>query len=799
MPAEKKQYHRDNRSRQTQFVLNIAPIEFDEKAEVRIGLIPYENHEQFRSLQKAHRRTHVIRRHKLQELDDDHKTADQIAVIPISEDGAEVGATFGNISLPDNLGHVAALIRESLISYFAAFPRRVLDYRPVTFLAEGTGDNLLQQSLPKGTDCPEWLGINPLFEIDVRVMELVRDRPFIGMCINLFARKRIEATCEQMIADGFSVVGCYVKRLTPSTDLRIQPHLELMGRVASVDAGVIHLSDHRDDLPQINASEAYLEAASFENVLRHVFKDRYGAVRSRLDATLTRFGNGEEELSRLERLRSYLESHPLEMLPGLTWKMGKFMAEGDNGFPTIRTAPPVTYVFDPTGQKTDTWPVRGIDKHGPYSTPTFSPTEPRICVICQKSHRGRIEQFIRKFLHGIGPTPSTQKADGGVAKRKPFEKGFIRKYAIQDAQTEFFEVDERSADAYRKAAHCALQAQNDRDFRFDLALVEIEESFHALRGVADPYLVTKAEFLAHQIPVQEFEFETTEIPDERLHYVLNNMALATYAKLGGTPWLVRAALPIAHELVIGIGSANVGEGRLGERERIVGITTVFSGDGNYCVSTVSKAVAFASYGTELLESLRQTISRVSKSMNWQPKDHVRLVFHAFKPFKHVEEDAVKSLVQELGGYQVEYAFLHVVQTQPIMLFDRQQEGVWAHDGSGKKKGKFGSERGRFLRISNNETLIVLTGPKELKQASDGLPSPVVLRLGWGSTFRDMPYLTQQVNTFACHSWRGFDNCPLPVTLMYSELIARLLGKLGAVPFWNPSLMYGKIGERRWFL
>jgi hypothetical protein len=178
---------------------------------------------------------------------------------------------------------------------------------------------------------------------------------------------------------------------------------------------------------------------------------------------------------------------------------------------------------------------------------------------------------------------------------------------------------------------------------------------------------------------------------------------------------------------------------------------------------------------------------------------VRLVFHAFKPFKDVEADAVKKLVQGLGDYQVEYAFLHIVETHPFLLFDKEQDGVPAFDGTGKKKGHFVPERGRFLRLSGSEALIVLTGPKELKQASDGMPSPVVLRLGRGSTFRDVPYLTQQVNTFACHSWRGFDNSPLPVTLMYSELIARLLGKLGAVPFWNPSQMYGRIGETRWFL
>jgi hypothetical protein len=798
LPVERKHYGSD-KSSHTQFVLNVAPVVFDEKAETQVGLIPYENHEQLRSLQESHRSTHVIRRHKLSTLDDEHDTTNQIVAIPLVENAPQVGVTYRKLMLREHLGHVAALIRESLISFLVGFPRRVLDYRPITFLAEATGDNVLHKSLPKGITCPPWLGVNPLFELDVRVLEIVRDRPFVGICINLFTRRRIEATCQQMLDDGFPIIGQYVKRLLDSHDPRIQRHLQLVGKAASVDGGMIRLVDHRDDFTEISASAAYLETAAFDDVLRHVFTTNYGAIRSRLDSSLQRFNDGVEKLSRLERLRTYIEGRPLSFLPGLTWIIGRFLAEADGTLPPMRPAPPVTYVFDSTGHKTDTWHVRGIDKHGPYSTPTFSPTEPRICVICQKPHRGRVEQFVRKFLHGIGHNHSNSTGSGQPVRRQPFEKGFVRKYALQDAKTKFFEVEDRTADAYRTSIHLALQSMNGRHFRFDLALVEIEESFHLLKGASDPYLVTKAEFLSHQIPVQEFEFETTEIPDKRLHYVLNNMGLATYAKLGGTPWLVRANLPIAHELVIGLGSASVGEGRLGERERVVGITTVFSGDGNYCVSTVSKAVAFSDYEVELLASLRQTITRVSKSMNWQPKDHVRLVFHAFKPFKNVEADAVKNLVQGLGDYQVEYAFLHVVETHPFMLFDKKQEGVWAYDGTGKKKGNFAPERGHFLRLSGNEALIVLTGPKELKQASDGMPKPVALKLGRGSTFRDVTYLTQQVNTFACHSWRGFDNSPLPVTLMYSELIARLLGKLGAVPFWNPSQMYGKIGETRWFL
>jgi hypothetical protein len=90
----------------------------------------------------------------------------------------------------------------------------------------------------------------------------------------------------------------------------------------------------------------------------------------------------------------------------------------------------------------------------------------------------------------------------------------------------------------------------------------------------------------------------------------------------------------------------------------------FTGDGNYCVSTLSRAVTFDSYETELLNTLKTTIERVSRSINWQLKEHVRLVFHAFKPFKQTEEGAVKALMSSLGDYDVEYAFLHVVEDHP---------------------------------------------------------------------------------------------------------------------------------------
>ncbi len=105
----------------------------------------------------------------------------------------------------------------------------------------------------------------------------------------------------------------------------------------------------------------------------------------------------------------------------------------------------------------------------------------------------------------------------------------------------------------------------------------------------------------------------------------------------------------------------------------------------------------------------------------------------------------------------------------------------------------------FLRLSNHEVLISLTGAKEVKRSQDGIPHPILLRLHRGSTFHDTTYLARQVFAFSCHSWRTFFPASIPVTILYSKLIAKMLGQLEALPGWNPDMMLGRIGETRWFL
>ena len=326
----------------------------------------------------------------------------------------------------------------------------------------------------------------------------------------------------------------------------------------------------------------------------HVFKKQAQSVLNTLAGKLAAHRHGPERLKKLRAICDYFNKNPLTILPGVPCKPLQLLAQGSApGFPAVEQPPPVVYVFDQAGEKSGANRDQGIDDFGPYTAKTLSPSRPRLCVICQSSHRGRVEQFVRKFLEGI-----TLKGQNS----NRFGKGFIRKYAFKDVLLDYFEAADSTAAAYRKAVTNALMAQRDQGISFNLALVETEERFKQFQGGANPYLVCKAEFMGHQIPVQGFRFETAQLPDDRLRHALNNMGLATYAKLNGVPWVIKVHKPIDHELVIGLGSANIGEGRLGSRERLVGITTVFTSDGLYCLSTLSQAVRYEDYEAEVLAS-----------------------------------------------------------------------------------------------------------------------------------------------------------------------------------------------------
>ena len=769
-------------------VLNFSPIQFDD-SEINVGRLPYgdDGEEVLRQLREEHNATHVFRR----------EGADSILAVSVASNASLLGEPK-TVRLKQHLGLAAALVRNTLLTYLAGMGRTVLSYDPLKFIAR---QDLLRMNPPQGVVPPDWLAVRLLYEVAVRPIYFFKQEPFIAAVLDVRTTRLIERSAWQLMQDGFSLEGFYVGRCVPRSDPRVAPHLELLGCVRSTDGSQLRLTDCRGDIETVEASNAWLEKRAFASCLSHAFGERAPEVAEALERERAALRYGPTRLDHITKTVDFLGRKQHEMVPGVPFTFGSLLDSAKASFPRLESAPRPVYVFDQTGSKTDTWHDRGLTEHGPYTAQVFTPNQPRICVVCQQSKKGQVEQFLHKFVHGIKlPPPPPARDRRRLPKRQTnyFEKGFCRKYALQDIYYEFFPAEGSSVDSYRKACQRALEKLGAGQ-KWDLAIIQIEEPFHQLAAKCNPYFASKVSFHTHQIPVQEFEIETARRPDKELIYVLNNMGLATYAKLNGIPWLLTANPTIAHELVIGLGSANVGEGRLGHQERFVGITTVFSGDGNYHLSNLSKAVSMDEYETALLGSLQAAILKVRTDMNWQPKDHVRLVFHAtFKRFSREEVQSIKVLLSELGDYDVEYAFVQLSEQHPYILFDKDQSGTFDYETK-RTKGIYATERGRYLELGNREVLLSLTGPREVKRPEDGTPRPLFLSLHRDSTFTDMTYLTRQVFTFACHSWRTFLPASVPVTIQYSNLIANALGHLSLMDRWNPDVMLGRIGTTRWFL
>ncbi|MFC4914083.1 argonaute/piwi family protein [Actinomadura gamaensis] len=498
---------------------------------------------------------------------------------------------------------------------------------------------------------------------------------------------------------------------------------------------------------------------------------------------------------RLQRVTAFAkklrESVPMTIAAGLSVDIGLPIGSpaAPAQAPKVRSArfDEPSFVFDPGLDKTDRNAERGLTKYGPFDSQSFSPRTPRVVVLTPQEYQGHVDTFMDQFRRGV---------PGG----KVYPQGFVRKYQLAacDITIHAFDAGPRDADSYRNA--CRDLTRNLG--KPDLAIVITSKEQQFLHGDQSPYLVAKATLMNQGIVVQEIQIET--IRKGNLDYSLDSIALQCYAKIGGIPFVIAAPQTITHEIIIGIGSAHVKPSRFSPPERIVGITTVFNADGSYILSNTSHETDYEWYPEELLHALRSCIEAVKKRNAWRADDAIRLIFHVFKPLKDTEAEAVKRLVKGLltEFRAVEFAFVHISETHDWALFDTAALGGHKQrmpSGRLVPKGRSVPQRGHTVSISASEVLLTVTGPFDLKVATQGLPRPLLLKLHRASTFTDIDYLAGQVFRLTALSWRRFYPSGKPITVMYSDLIASLLGQLRHVRNWNADVVSTNFRTSKWFL
>lgn len=590
---------------------------------------------------------------------------------------------------------------------------------------------------------------------------------------------------------------------------------EVLGPVLSIDRqGQVVVKT--DDGPKMFAlTDCDLEASTetFARAFRQVLGPRYPQYEtSEWVERATQF-SGAGYTGLLKTITNDLTAlGDLPLASGLTMRFRRVLQPGKDAARSIRPTQPTPYCFSADRAETAQTPAVGLDDYGPFDKLTFNRKMPEFLIVCPAELRGRADVFIRRLRDGMAKEAKqgfVRRQDGTVReKHKPFTRGLVGTYRLADARFETRCVDlggvapAKIGESYTAAVEAYIQERPTPDLV--IVIVRDEEAFNP--GVANPYLMTKAYLLSQGISAQEVREATLCRPDNDMPYILANIAVGIYAKLGGAPWTIVPSMPLAHEIVMGIADAEVGSRQKG-RKRYVGITTVFSADGNYLLSSTSPRCTFEEYPRRLTETVAATLARLREQQSWRDRDTVRLIIHARRPLRGVYiQDVVNAAISSLPpGIEFDTAFLTITHDHPFKVLDLNAPGkdVWGE----RADGRFGvrrvaekvPSRGLAIDLGDRRQLLCVSGSVQAKREGEPIPNPLLIELHPDSRHRDIVALTNQVFHFTGLSWRSMLPITEPVTIAYSRMIAELLNKLEGIPHWDERLLNARLATKRWFL
>jgi hypothetical protein len=634
------------------------------------------------------------------------------------------------------------------------------------------------------------IGIYPSVQLQTFVTAFDLDKPLVYLIVDVDQYFRLEVPISELLQLGLNVTGSYVR-------MKITGHKydgSLIGRVQKVSGGDVFLDDLRDpELPQVRAESCVPEAkrGPLNEYLQAKYRTTYQELQRRINEA---FAKQIAPKRRSELIEGFVERR-LSIDSGRAIRI----ADGlnvwlDRNFALSRTAKEFrlsdlsspSFSFDMASASIHERPDEGLTKYGPHDHERMGSRTFRITVLAPEAMKGRVERFAEQLRNGLPQS------------RWP---GFQKKYRLQGVVVDFqsFRPTVTSVSTgYQEACRQLVQTGSTRA---DLAIIVTKQADKALPPRQNPYYVCKNFLLGFDIPVQNVLVETLERPENTLQFIIGNIALASYAKLGGRPFVLQTPDIKHHELIFGVGSSVERESRFGAGHRVVGITTLFSRDGDYILNACTPYVDFDAYERRLAETVRQALSDAIESQAIQKGEKIRLIFHVFKETGRTEIQAIQAALAHFHDHDIEYAVVHVNTDHQFKLFDRVNPGQswdWRTKSSIQDELlAYLPERGLVVNLGRRERLVTLIGPKQYKKR--GCPSPLRVTLDRSSTFRDVDYLTQQIYHFAFMSWRGFLPAREPITILYSSLVADLNSKLTELGGWNPERVNINLRRKMWFL
>jgi len=392
----------------------------------------------------------------------------------------------------------------------------------------------------------------------------------------------------------------------------------------------------------------------------------------------------------------------------------------------------------------------GMLKYGPYDKNLFQGAI-KAAIISPAIYEAKVKTLIRYLKEGIEGYP-----------------GFKQEFRA-DLNLVSYRLKSVTRKDYEEACKKIVRDS------FDLVFVVAERK----PALGDLYSHIKTRLLGNGIPSQFIDIDTLLSPPSQQRWIVENIALASYAKVGGTPWVIEAPED-RDEVVIGMSRALDPTHKV-----IVGFTTVFKHNGDFILShSRSPVTTWEEYETGLERLVREAIEEYSRRES-TPQS---LVFHFHKRTGHREIESVKRALQDLGR-NVKYALLHVNSYSNYRLFDTSHP-------------TFVPLTGLMVRLGSRNALLLSSGRVEgYGRTMIGTPRVLHIIMDKNSTmdFGEFPRLVTQLYHFAYINWRGFNARTVPVTINYSQLISRLVANLESIEAWNEIVASGRLVDKAWFL
>lgn len=535
--------------------------------------------------------------------------------IYISNKDAEDYISLGTLSVQstyDNSPITASLIKHLFFRTFKdRFPTHTpVDFYPFRFFSVQQKDDIIYDVLPD--KLKNHIAYKKLIELQLRLTEINGKKQF-GFLINIKRNWIFDKTCAELHAENYTLIGVevlYAETLSGLSNI-LAPNEEFVGEVTSIVGTKAKVNTNEGE-KQYELNELFIRKTKF-NIGNYL---TFATSQQKSDEVLRIIESKRSDIYNPKTLYNEISNTAKALF---TDKGTPILFQNKDGFcftvnatpltvsNTIELKPP-TFIFDPAATKTiNTYPDNGLNNFGPYDSSIFDIKSPNVLCICNKTIRGNFTQFLSNLKDGL-------------PQSKYFQKGFQKKYDLHNVTFDVKEIQNYTLNEYLNAI------REYDDIKPHLAIIEIPESFKQQNDQNNPYYHIKAKLLSLEIPVQ---IVTTRIVNNHNEYILNAIALQIYAKLGGTPWVLPTQRSVDRELVIGIGHSWFRKNQYvgAESNRVVGITTFLSSDGQYLLGDKVKDVPFENYFEELLKSLKQSIQRLSSEQGWSDNETVRLIFH----------------------------------------------------------------------------------------------------------------------------------------------------------------------------